>query len=48
MLPFIPSVPATQMNIDIIVEIPNISLIESVWTRFGGRQTPLPHIGIAV
>ena len=38
--------PATQISIDIIVEIPNISLVTSICTIFGGRQTPLPQIGI--
>ena len=46
MLQFIRLVPATQMSIDIIVEIPNISLVTSIWTRFGGSQTPLPQIAI--
>jgi len=36
------------MSIDIIVEIPNISLVTSVWTRFGGRHTTLIQIGITV
>jgi len=36
------------MNINIIVEIPNISLVTRVWTRFGQRQTPLPQIGITL